>query len=77
MILSWFNNALLRAGLPIWGAHGRRWSYVQYKLGLADKSKGWMLEGRGLLNEHMSSPLTPYRFISPLRNDISPIYRNV
>ena len=79
MILSWFNDALLRAGLPVWGASGRRWSYVQYKLGLADKSVGWMpARGYGQQErQHSSSPLTPYRLVSPLRNNISPICWNV
>ena len=72
VILSWFNESLLRAGLPIWRQKGRRWTYVQYKLGL-EKSLGWVPPSHAQRRQ-MSSPLTPYKTVSPLRNDFSPIY---
>ena len=43
-ILKWFNQQLMRAGLPAWRRHCRQWSYVQWKLDIPNsKVKIWVL----------------------------------
>ena len=68
VIYAWFNKALLKSGMSGWSPEGKRWTYLQYKLGLSDGSAGWvLLHSSPYSNESpMRSVHSPFRAVSPI-----------